>query len=294
MTAAIIDGKAHAAKLKTRLIEETARLKAEHGLVPGLATVLVGTDPASEVYVRNKNKTAEAIGFKSVHHHLPETAGEAEVLALVKALNADSSVHGILVQMPLPKQIRDQAVLDVLDPAKDVDALTPVNAGLLLAGRAKLVSCTPMGMMILLKETIGPVAGLNALVIGRSLLFGKPAALLLQAANATVTMAHSKTKDLPDVCRRADILVAAIGKPEFVQGDWVRKGATVIDVGINRVDAGEGKTKLVGDVAYGAAAMRAAHITPVPGGVGAMTIICLMRNTLIAATAQAGLPLPAL
>jgi methylenetetrahydrofolate dehydrogenase (NADP+)/methenyltetrahydrofolate cyclohydrolase len=293
MTAALIDGKAHAAKLKTRLIEETARLKAEHGLVPGLATVLVGNDPASEVYVRNKNKTAEALGFKSVHHHLAETASEAEVLALVKDLNADPSVHGILVQMPLPKQIREQAVLDVLDPAKDVDALTPTNAGLLLSGRAKLVSCTPAGMMILLKETIGAVAGLEALVIGRSLLFGKPAAQLLLAANATVTMAHSRTRDLPEVCRRADILVAAIGKPEFVRGDWVKPGAAVIDVGINRVPAGEGKTKLVGDVAFDEAVTRAGHITPVPGGVGAMTIICLMRNTLIAATAIAGLPTPA-
>jgi methylenetetrahydrofolate dehydrogenase (NADP+)/methenyltetrahydrofolate cyclohydrolase len=293
MTAALIDGKAHAAKLKTRLIAETARLKAEHGLVPGLATVLVGNDPASEVYVRNKNKTAEALGFKSVHHHLAETASEAEVLALVKDLNADPSVHGILVQMPLPKQIREQAVLDVLDPAKDVDALTPTNAGLLLSGRAKLVSCTPAGMMILLKETIGAVAGLEALVIGRSLLFGKPAAQLLLAANATVTMAHSRTRDLPEVCRRADILVAAIGKPEFVRGDWVKPGATVIDVGINRVPAGEGKTKLVGDVAFDEAVTRAGHITPVPGGIGAMTIICLMRNTLIAATAIAGLPTPA-
>jgi methylenetetrahydrofolate dehydrogenase (NADP+)/methenyltetrahydrofolate cyclohydrolase len=293
MTAALIDGKAHAAKLKARLIEETARLKAEHALVPGLATVLVGTDPASEVYVRNKNKTAEALGFKSVHHHLPETASEAEVLDLVRALNADPSVHGILVQMPLPKQIREQAVLDVLDPRKDVDALTPTNAGLLLSGRAKLVSCTPAGMMILLKETIGAVAGLEALVIGRSLLFGKPAALLLQAANATVTMAHSKTRDLPEVCRRADILVAAIGKPEFVRGDWVKPGATVIDVGINRVPAAEGKTKLVGDVAFDEAVTRAGHITPVPGGVGAMTIICLMRNTLIAAAAIAGVATPA-
>jgi methylenetetrahydrofolate dehydrogenase (NADP+) / methenyltetrahydrofolate cyclohydrolase len=294
MTASIIDGKAHAAQLKARLIAETARLKANHGLVPGLATVLVGNDPASEVYVRNKNKTAEALGFKSVHHHLDATASEAEVLALVKGLNADPSVHGILVQMPLPPQIREQAVLDILDPAKDVDALTPTNAGLLLSGRAKLVSCTPAGMMILLKETIGAVAGLEALVIGRSLLFGKPAAQLLLAANATVTMAHSKTRDLPEVSRRADILVAAIGKPEFVRGDWVKLGATVIDVGINRVDAGEGKTKLVGDVAYAEAAERAAHITPVPGGVGAMTIICLMRNTLIAATTQAGIPTPTL
>ncbi len=294
MTASIIDGKAHAAQLKTRLIAETARLKAEHGLVPGLATVLVGNDPASEVYVRNKNKTAAALGFNSVHHHLEATVSEAEVLALVKTLNADLAVHGILVQMPLPKQIREQAVLDTLDPAKDVDALTPTNAGLLLSGRAKLVSCTPAGMMILLQATLGAVVGLEALVIGRSLLFGKPAAQLLLAANATVTMAHSKTRDLPEVCRRADILVAAIGKPEFVRGDWVKPGATVIDVGINRVDAGDGKTKLVGDVAYAEAAERAAHITPVPGGVGAMTIICLMRNTLIAATTQAGIPVPVL
>jgi methylenetetrahydrofolate dehydrogenase (NADP+) / methenyltetrahydrofolate cyclohydrolase len=293
MTASIIDGKAHAARLKTRLIEETARLKAEHGLVPGLATVLVGNDPASEVYVRNKNKTAEALGFKSVHHHLAEDTSEADVLALVTDLNADPSVHGILVQMPLPQQIREQAVLDVLDPAKDVDALTPTNAGLLLSGRARLVSCTPAGMMILLKETLGAVAGLEALVIGRSLLFGKPAAQLLLAANATVTMAHSRTKDLPGVCRRADILVAAIGRPEFVRGDWVKDGATVIDVGINRVPGEAGKSKLVGDVAYGEAAEHAAHITPVPGGVGAMTIICLMRNTLIAASALAGLPTPA-
>lgn len=292
MTASIIDGKGFAAKLKTRLAEETQKLKAEHGLVPGLATVLVGDDPASEVYVRNKNKTAESLGFKSVHHHLPASASEAEVLALVRQLNDDKSVHGILVQMPLPKQIREQAVLDTLDPMKDVDALTPVNAGLLLSGRAKLVSCTPMGMMILLKETLGPVAGMNALVIGRSLLFGKPAAQLLLAANATVTMAHSKTRDLPEVCRQADILVAAIGKPEFVRGDWVKPGATVIDVGINRVPGGEGKSKLVGDVAYAEAAERAGHITPVPGGVGAMTIICLMRNTLIAATALAGVATP--
>jgi len=288
----IIDGKLHAAKLKARIAEETQRLKADHGLVPGLATVLVGDDPASEVYVRNKNKTAEALGFKSVHQHLPADASEADVLSLVKALNADKSVHGILVQMPLPKQIRDQAVLDTLDPAKDVDALTPTNAGLLLSGRAKLVSCTPAGMMILLKETLGSIAGMDALVIGRSLLFGKPAAQLLLAANATVTMAHSKTRDLPDVCRRADLLVVAMGKPEFVHGDWVKPGATVIDVGINRVDAGEGKTKLVGDVDYAEAAKRAAHITPVPGGIGAMTITCLMRNTLIAAASQAGLEMP--
>jgi methylenetetrahydrofolate dehydrogenase (NADP+)/methenyltetrahydrofolate cyclohydrolase len=292
MSAKVIDGKAFAAKLRASVESETAALKRDHGITPGLATVLVGNDPASEVYIRNKNRTAEAIGFKSVHHHLPDSASEADVLAQVKALNDDRSVHGILVQMPLPKQVREAAVLDMLDPAKDVDALTPTNAGLLLSGRAHLVSCTPMGVMMLLREYIGDIAGLDALVIGRSLLFGKPAAQLLLAANATVTMAHSRTRDLPAVARRADILVAAIGKPEFVKGDWVKPGATVIDVGINRVDAGEGKYKIVGDVAYDEAAKAAGAITPVPGGVGAMTIVCLMRNTLIAAAALAGLPPP--
>jgi len=267
-------------------------LKQEHGVVPGLATVLVGSDPASEVYVRNKNKTAEALGFHSVSFHLPVEASEAEVLARVRALNDNPKVHGILVQMPLPKQVREEAVLDTLDPRKDVDALTPTNAGLLLSGRAKLVSCTPAGVMLLLKEYGVDVSGANALVIGRSLLFGKPAAQLLLAANATVTMAHSRTRDLPAQARRADILVAAIGKPDFVKGDWVKPGATVIDVGINRIDAGGGKTKIVGDVAYDEAAKVAGLITPVPGGVGAMTIVCLMRNTLIAASAQSGLPPP--
>jgi len=282
MTAAIIDGKAHAAALRAQLLTETAQLKAEQGIVPGLATVLVGDDPASQVYVRNKNKTAEALGFRSVHVHLPASASEAELLAEVRRLNEDRSIHGILVQLPLPKHIREEAVLDALDPAKDVDALTPTNAGLLLSGRAKLVSCTPMGVMILLNETLGDISGREVLVIGRSLLFGKPVAQLLLAANATVTMAHSKSRDLPSLCRRADIVVAAIGKPEFVRGDWIKPGATVIDVGINRVADGAG-SKLVGDVAYVEAAAVAGHITPVPGGVGAMTIICLMRNTLIAA-----------
>ena len=294
MTARIIDGKAFAAGLRTRIAAEAARLKAEHGLVPGLATVLVGNDPASEVYVRNKGKTAEAIGFRSFHTSMPEDAREVDVLAHVAALNADSAVHGILVQMPLPKQIREAAVLDLLDPRKDVDALTATNAGLLVSGRATLVSCTPAGMMMLLEEYTGDIAGMNALVIGRSLLFGKPAAQLLLAANATVTMAHSKTRNLADVARRADILVAAIGKPQFVKGDWVKPGATVIDVGINRVDAGGGKPRLVGDVDFDAALKHAGAITPVPGGVGAMTIVCLMRNTLIAACMQAGFDLPKL
>ncbi|MBN9533197.1 MAG: bifunctional methylenetetrahydrofolate dehydrogenase/methenyltetrahydrofolate cyclohydrolase FolD [Alphaproteobacteria bacterium] len=292
MTARIIDGKAFAAGLRERVAAEAARLRAAYGLVPGLATVLVGNDPASEVYVRNKGKAAEKLGFHSVHRSLPANAPEQEVLAEVARLNADPSVHGILVQMPLPPQVREAAVLDMLDPAKDVDALTPTNAGLLLSGRAQLVSCTPVGVMMLLKEYVGDIAGRDALVIGRSLLFGKPAAQLLLAANATVTMAHSKTRDLPALSRRADILVAAIGRPEYVKREWIRPGATVIDVGINRVDVGGGKTKIIGDVAYSEAAEVAGAITPVPGGVGAMTIVCLMRNTLIAACLQAGLALP--
>src|ERR1700744_4986911 len=292
MTGTVIDGKASAAKLREKIAAEAASLKASHGLVPGLATVLVGHDPASEVYVRNKRKTAEAIGFKSVHVELPADVSQDELLTRVKALSADPTVHGILVQLPLPKHLDENAVLDVLDPAKDVDALTPKNAGLLLSGRAHLVSCTPSGVMLLLREYAGDIAGKEALVIGRSLLFGKPAAQLLLAANATVTMAHSRSKDLSALARRADILVAAIGKPEFVKADWVKPGAVVIDVGINRVDAGDGKYKLVGDVDYDAAKEVAGAITPVPGGVGSMTIVCLMHNTLIAACAQSGLPLP--
>jgi len=294
MSARVIDGKVFAARLRAQVAAEAARLKSAHGITPGLATVLVGDDPASEVYVRNKGKTAEAIGFNSFHFGLPKEASEAEVLARVAALNADPAVHGILVQLPLPKQVREAAVLDLLDPRKDVDALTATNAGLLVGGRANLVSCTPAGMMMLLKEYVGDIAGMDALVIGRSLLFGKPAAQLLLAANATVTMAHSRTRDLPGLARRADILVAAIGKPHFVKGDWIKPGATVIDVGINRVDAGDGKTKLIGDVDTEAAAKVAGAITPVPGGVGAMTIVCLMRNTLLAAMMQAGLPSAAL
>jgi methylenetetrahydrofolate dehydrogenase (NADP+)/methenyltetrahydrofolate cyclohydrolase len=293
MTAIVIDGKASAAKLREKIAAEAARLKAAHGLTPGLATVLVGNDPASEVYVRNKGKTAEALGFKSVHIALPADTSQETLLARVRDLNADKSVHGILVQLPLPKGLDESSVLDTLDPAKDVDALTPTNAGLLLSGRAHLVSCTPAGVMLLLKEYAGDIAGKDVLVIGRSLLFGKPAAQLLLAANATVTMAHSRSRDLPAIARRADILVAAIGKPEMVKADWIKPGAVVIDVGINRVEAGEGKTRLVGDVDYKAAKDVAGAITPVPGGVGAMTIVCLMQNTLIAACHQNGLPIPA-
>jgi methylenetetrahydrofolate dehydrogenase (NADP+)/methenyltetrahydrofolate cyclohydrolase len=294
MTATIIDGKASAARLREKIAAQAARLKSEHGLVPGLATLLVGNDPASEVYVRNKGKTAEALGFKSVHAALPADTSQEILLAKVRELSADTSVHGILVQLPLPKHLDEATVLDALDPAKDVDALTPTNAGLLLSGRAHLVSCTPAGVMLLLKEYVGDIAGKDVLVIGRSLLFGKPAAQLLLAANATVTMAHSRSRDLPAIARRADILVAAIGKPEMVKADWIKPGAVVIDVGINRVDAGGGKTRLVGDVDYEAAKDVAGAITPVPGGVGAMTIACLMQNTLIAACAQNGLDLPKL
>jgi methylenetetrahydrofolate dehydrogenase (NADP+)/methenyltetrahydrofolate cyclohydrolase len=292
MSAQIIDGKAFAAKLRERVASATAKLKALHGIVPGLATVLVGNDPASEIYIRNKGKAAEALGFTSLHYSLPGDANEAEVVARVKTLNADKAIHGILVQMPLPRQVREAAVLDTLDPGKDVDALTPTNAGLLVSGRANLISCTPLGVMMLLKEYVGDVAGLDVLVIGRSLLFGKPSAQLFLAANATVTMAHSRTRNLPDLARRADILVAAIGKPNYVQGDWIKPGGIVVDVGINRIDAGGGKTRVVGDVDYDAAAKVAGFITPVPGGVGAMTIVNLMRNTLIAAALQNGLALP--
>src|ERR1700733_16218845 len=292
MAATVIDGKASAAKLREKIAAYTAELKSRHGIQPGLATVLVGHDPASEVYVRNKRKTAEAIGFNSVHVELSADGAQAELLARVKALSADPSVHGILVQLPLPKHLDENPMLDILDPAKDVDALTPKNAGLLLSGPAHLVSCTPSGVMLLLREYAGDIAGKEALVIGRSLLFGKPAAQLLLAANATVTMAHSRSRDLPGLARRADILVAAIGKPQLVKADWIKPGAVVIDVGINRVAAEGGKTKLVGDVDYEAAKEIAGAITPVPGGVGAMTIVCLMQNTLIAVCAQNGLPLP--
>src|SRR5476651_1356969 len=235
MTATIIDGKASAARLREKIAAYTAELIAKHGLQPGLATVLVGQDPASEVYVRNKRKTAETIGFKSVQVELRADVSQGELLTHVKALNADPTVHGILVQLPLPQHLDENAVLDALDPAKDVDALTPKNSGLLLSGRAHLVSCTPSGVMLLLKEYVGDIAGKEALVIGRSLLFGKPAAQLLLAANATVTMAHSRSHDLPTLARRADILVAAIGKPGFVKAGWIKPGAVVMDVGINRV-----------------------------------------------------------
>jgi methylenetetrahydrofolate dehydrogenase (NADP+)/methenyltetrahydrofolate cyclohydrolase len=297
-TARIIDGKAIAAGVTARVRAETERLHKETGVRPGLAVVLVGTDPASEVYVRNKGRTAKEVGFHSVQHTLDAATSEADLLALVGKLNADPAIHGILVQMPLPKQIRSTAVIEAILPEKDVDGLSPVNAGRLSGGMADraLVPCTPAGSMVLLRHALGnDLAGREAVVIGRSVLVGKPVAQLLLNENCTVTMAHSRTRDLPSVVRRAEIVVAAVGKPEMVRGDWVREGAAVIDVGINRVpapDKGEGATRLVGDVAYAEAAARAAWITPVPGGVGPMTIAMLMANTLIAACRSLGKPEP--
>jgi methylenetetrahydrofolate dehydrogenase (NADP+)/methenyltetrahydrofolate cyclohydrolase len=292
VSATIIDGKAAAAKLRARVADETARLKSAHGVVPGLAVVLVGNDPASDVYVRSKGNDARECGFEAREFRLPEVTSEAELLARVRALNDDRSVHGILVQFPLPVHIRQEAILDAIDPTKDVDGLTPASAGLLASGRAKLVSCTPLGVMILLRETLGDLSGAEALVIGRSILVGKPMAQLLLAKNATVTTAHSRTRDLPGHARRADILVAALGKAQFVKGDWIKPGAAVIDVGTTRIDLGEGRTRLVGDVDFQAAREIAGAITPVPGGVGPMTRACLMRNTLVAAALQAGAPVP--
>ena len=294
MSAKIIDGKAFAAGLRTRIARESARMKAEHGLVPGLAVVLVGDDPASDVYVRSKGNDARECGFHALEFRLPSDAREADVLERVQALNGDPSVHGILVQFPVPPQIRQEAILDAIDPAKDVDGLTPTSAGLLVGGRAHLVSCTPLGVMMLINDTLGDIAGAEALVIGRSILVGKPMAQLLLAANATVTMAHSRTRDLPGLARRADILVAALGRAHFVKGSWIKPGACVIDVGTTRLDLGDGRTKLSGDVDFAEVREIAGAITPVPGGVGPMTRACLMRNTLAAALMRAGLPVPEL
>jgi methylenetetrahydrofolate dehydrogenase (NADP+)/methenyltetrahydrofolate cyclohydrolase len=284
MTATVIDGKAIAAALRGKVATEVKRLTAEHGLTPGLAVVLAGNNPASESYVGSKAKATKEAGMNSFDHRLPDTVGEAELLVLVNKLNADPAVHGILVQLPLPKQIDAQKVLDTIDPAKDVDGFHPVNAGRLASGLPALVPCTPLGCVMLAKTVHPSLAGLDAVVIGRSNIVGKPVTQLLLAENATVTVTHSKTRDLPAVCRRADILVAAIGRPEYVRGDWIKPGATVIDVGINRVPGSvPGKSKLVGDVAFAEAVQVAGAITPVPGGVGPMTIACLMVNTVRAA-----------
>ena len=277
--ARIIDGKAYAAAIIGEIAAEVAGLKFQ----PGLAVVLVGHDPASQVYVRNKAKQTVAVGMKSVEHRLGAEVLQDELLALVAALNADAGIHGILVQLPLPAQIDSAAVLDAIDPAKDVDGFHVVNAGRLAAGLPGLVPCTPLGCLLLLKAALGDLSGLEAVVVGRSNIVGKPVAQLLLRENCTVTMAHSRTRNLPEVCRRADILVAAVGKAEMIRGNWIKPGAAVIDVGINRVPAENGKTRLVGDVAFEEAKAVAGWIPPVPGGVGPMTIACLLRNTLEAA-----------
>ena len=294
-TGAIIDGKAFAEGLRGRVAGAVAELVRDRGFKPGLAVVLVGEDPASQVYVRNKAKQTVEVGMHSVEHRLDADTSQETLLALIAELNADDAVDGILVQLPLPAQIDSQAVLDAIDPAKDVDGFHVVNAGRLATGGAALVPCTPLGCLLLLKDRLGDLSGLHAVVVGRSNIVGKPMAQLLLGANCTVTVAHSRTRDLAAVCRQADILVAAVGRPEMVRGDWIKPGATVIDVGINRVpapDKGEGKTRLVGDVAFAEAAAVAGAITPVPGGVGPMTIAVLLRNTVEAACRRRGVPVP--
>jgi methylenetetrahydrofolate dehydrogenase (NADP+) / methenyltetrahydrofolate cyclohydrolase len=294
----IIDGKAVAEEVVAKVKSASARLHAEAGISPGLAVVIVGEDPASQVYVGAKGKRAKECGFHSVQHSLPEMTSEDEVLALVRKLNADPEIHGILVQLPLPAHIGTGKIIQTIAPHKDVDGFHFENVGKLGAGElaTAFVPCTPAGSMLLLSRIHGKdLSGLSAVVVGRSNIVGKPMANLLLAANATVTIAHSRTKDLPAVCRAADILVAAVGRPEIVKGDWVKKGATVIDVGINRIPApekGEGKSRLVGDVDFASACASAAAITPVPGGVGPMTIAMLMANTLTSAFRHAGLPAP--
>ena len=293
MPANLIDGKTIATELRALVAAEVQRLGREHRLQPGLAVVLVGENPASAVYVRNKSKQTVEAGMRSFDHRLPETVSEDELLALVARLNADPAAHGILVQLPLPKQVDSQKVLNAVDPAKDVDGFHPMNAGRLSTGLPALTPCTPLGCVMLAKTVHRSLEGMNAVIVGRSNIVGKPLIQLLLTENATVTVAHSKTRDLPEVCRRADLLFAAVGRAEMVRGDWVRPGATVIDVGINRLPAADGKTRLVGDVAYAEALNVAGAITPVPGGVGQMTVACLLVNTLRAACAIHGLPAPA-
>ncbi|HNR77933.1 MAG TPA: bifunctional methylenetetrahydrofolate dehydrogenase/methenyltetrahydrofolate cyclohydrolase FolD [Parvularculaceae bacterium] len=287
MAAGMIDGKAVAADLRGTVADAVSQLQNKHGVTPGLAVVLVGDDPASHVYVRNKGIATKKAGMRSIEHRLPADAREEDVIALVRDLNRDDAVDGILVQMPLPDQIDAHRVINEIDPDKDVDGLTEVNAGRLMLGKTGLVPCTPQGSIILIRTVERKLSGLNAVVIGRSILVGKPLAMLLLAENCTVTMAHSRTKDLADVCRSADILCAAVGRPEIIKGDWVKQGAIVIDVGINRVN-----DKLIGDVDYEGAAKRARAITPVPGGVGPMTIACLLKNTVLAAARRRGLADP--
>jgi len=293
MTAQIIDGKVIAAELRARVAAEVARVKRDHGLTPGLAVVLVGSDPASEVYVRSKHTQTQAAGMASFEHKLPADVGQDELLALIGKLNADPAVHGILVQLPLPKGLDTEKVIAAIDPAKDVDGLHPNNAGRLAGGLPALSPCTPLGCIILTKSVHPSLAGMNAIVIGRSNLVGRPLVQLLLNGNATVTIAHSRSRDLPALCRQADLVYAAVGKAEMVRGDWIKLGATVIDVGITRIPAAEDKTRLVGDVAFDEAMKVAGAVTPVPGGVGQMTVACLLVNTLRAACAIKGLPAPA-
>ncbi len=293
MTAKRIDGKAAGLALREQVAVAAAEFRARTGRAPGLATVLVGEDPASSVYVRSKGKATAEAGMESFAHHLPADTSEEALLDLVVLLNNDDRVDGILVQLPLPAHMESSRVIAAIDPAKDVDGFHPVNAGRLATGLDALVPCTPLGCLHLLKKELGSLSGKDAVVIGRSNIVGKPMAMLLIGESATVTVAHSRTRDLPDVVRRADIVVAAVGRPEMVRGDWIKPGAVVIDVGINRVAAAEeGKTRLVGDVAFDEAAEVASAITPVPGGVGPMTIAMLLRNTLVAAHRRAGLADP--
>jgi methylenetetrahydrofolate dehydrogenase (NADP+)/methenyltetrahydrofolate cyclohydrolase len=285
----IIDGKAFAAELRGRVATAVSRLGSSHGLIPGLAVVLVGEDPASEVYVRNKGKQTVEVGMASFEHRLSDQTTERELLVLIDQLNSDPTVHGILVQLPLPAQINTHAVINAIDPDKDVDGFHLINVGRLTTGESGLVPCTPLGCMMLLRAYAGELSGQNAVIVGRSNIVGKPMAALLLAAHCTVTVAHSRTKDLTDVCRQADILIAAVGRAEMIQGDWIKPGATVIDVGINRIDGENGKKRLVGDVEFASASAVAGAITPVPGGVGPMTIACLLRNTVQAACAANGI-----
>jgi methylenetetrahydrofolate dehydrogenase (NADP+)/methenyltetrahydrofolate cyclohydrolase len=291
MTAKIIDGKAFAATVRGKVAEQVALLKADHGITPGLAVVLVGEDPASQVYVRSKGKQTVEVGMNSYEHKLDAATSEADLLELINRLNADPAVHGILVQLPLPKHLNEDLVINSIDPAKDVDGFHISNVGLLATGQKSMVPCTPLGCLMMLRDHHGSIAGMDAVVIGRSNIVGKPMAQLLIKDSCTVTVAHSRTKDLPDVVRRADIVVAAVGRAEMVPGDWIKPGATVIDVGINRIER-EGKTMLVGDCHYASCAETAGAITPVPGGVGPMTIACLLANTLTACCRANGLAEP--
>ncbi|MBX7248168.1 MAG: bifunctional methylenetetrahydrofolate dehydrogenase/methenyltetrahydrofolate cyclohydrolase [Caulobacteraceae bacterium] len=290
----IIDGQAFAARLRERVARGVSNLQDTHGLTPGLAVVIVGEDPASQIYVKSKGEMTAASGMRSDTHRLADTTTTDELLALIGQLNTDPGIHGILVQLPLPRQIDSAAVLDAIDPDKDVDGFHVINVGRLAAGLPGLVPCTPLGCLMMLQDVLD-LSGLHAVIVGRSNIVGKPMAQLLLAQNCTVTIAHSRTRDLPALCRTADILVAAVGRPEMVRGDWIKPGATVIDVGINRVPskdpekAAEGKTRVVGDVAFDEAVQVAAHITPVPRGVGPMTIACLLANTYTAACRSAGL-----